>query len=167
MKILSDKFHCRMYVPLPGELVFRQPGYAVGICRIHRTIFVQLHQYLGVLDVDIRDVLDQLIILFLSSDFDHSDQVRLISSAIGNRMPLWFWMLCSSALVALPQPASSVPSLLLFSLLLPLPSPEFLLPLRCHSILRAKSVFPHIPTIIASSFKSIHCVPTGMKLYFP
>lgn len=34
-------------------------------------------------------------------------------------------------------------------------------------ILRAKRTFPHSSTIIVSSFKSMHCVPTGIKSYFP
>lgn len=64
-------------VAFPGEAVFRQPGDAVGVCRIHRAVFVELHQYLRILGVDIRDVLDQLIILFLPGGLDHSDQVGL------------------------------------------------------------------------------------------
>ena len=62
-------------VALPGEPVFCQTGYAVGVYRIHRAIFIELHQYLCVLGVDIRDVLDQLIILFLPGGLDHGDQV--------------------------------------------------------------------------------------------
>ena len=64
-------------VALSREPVFRQPGYAVGVDRIHRAVFVQLHQHLCILGIDIQDILDQLIVFFLAGGLDHGDQIRL------------------------------------------------------------------------------------------
>ena len=80
--LVRDPCHvsCRIVeveVALSGEPVFRQPGYAVGVDRIHRAVFVQLHQYLRVLSVDIQDVLDQLIVFIFAGSLDHGDQIRL------------------------------------------------------------------------------------------
>ncbi len=62
---------------LSREPVFRQPGYTVGVDRIHRAVFIELHQYLRIPGIDIQDILDQLIVFFFAGGLDHSDQVRL------------------------------------------------------------------------------------------
>ena len=80
--LVRDPCHvsCRIVeveVALSGEPVFRQPGYAVGVDRIHRAVFVQLHQHLCIPGIDIQDILDQLIVFFLAGGLDHGDQIRL------------------------------------------------------------------------------------------
>ena len=64
-------------VALSREPVFRQPGYTVGVDRIHRAVFIELHQYLRIPGIDIQDILDQLIVFFLAGGLDHGDQIRL------------------------------------------------------------------------------------------
>ena len=64
-------------VALSHEPIFRQPGYAVGVNSIHRAIFIEFHQHLRILGIDIQDVLDQLIVFFLAGGLDHGDQIRL------------------------------------------------------------------------------------------
>ena len=76
---LHDLIHELLYwlIALSGKPVFRQPGYTVGVNSIHGAVFVQLHQYLRILGIDIQDILDQLIVFFLAGSLDHGGQIRL------------------------------------------------------------------------------------------
>ena len=80
--LVRDPRHvsCRIVeveVALSREPVFRQPGYTVGVDRIHRAVFVEFHQHLCIPGIHIQDILDQLIVFFFAGGLDHSDQVRL------------------------------------------------------------------------------------------